>query len=49
MGMRLCEKLIAVAGGQRTKSELAGLGDEDFAPWQMGATFWNLLGPSFSP
>ncbi|MGA2866296.1 MAG: altronate dehydratase family protein [Verrucomicrobiota bacterium] len=39
LGMRLFEKIIAVAGGQKTKSELAGLGDEEFAPWQLGPTF----------
>ncbi|MGO8676859.1 MAG: UxaA family hydrolase [Limisphaerales bacterium] len=39
LGMRLFEKIIAVAGGEKTKSELAGLGDEEFAPWQLGPTF----------
>ncbi|MGO9199947.1 MAG: altronate dehydratase, partial [Limisphaerales bacterium] len=39
LGMRLLEKIIAVAGGDKTKSELAGLGDEEFAPWQLGPTF----------
>jgi len=33
------EKIIAVAGGEKTKSELAGLGDEEFAPWMLGPTF----------
>ena len=32
-------KLIAVASGKKTKSELAGLGDDEFAPWLLGAQF----------
>jgi altronate hydrolase len=39
VGRRLCEKILAVAGGERTKSELAGVGDEEFAPWLLGPTF----------
>lgn len=39
VGMRIFEKIIAVAGGEKTKSELAGIGDEEFAPWQLGPTF----------
>lgn len=39
VGGRIFEKLVAVAGGERTKSELAGVGDEEFAPWQLGPTF----------
>ncbi len=39
VGLRIFEKIIAVAGGERTKSELAGIGDEEFAPWQLGPTF----------
>lgn len=39
VGRRIFEKIIAVAGGERTKSELAGVGDEEFAPWQLGPTF----------
>jgi altronate hydrolase len=39
MGMRLFDKILAVAGGEKTSSELAGLGDEEFAPWQLGPTF----------
>ena len=39
VGWRIFEKIIAVAGGEKTKSELAGLGDEEFAPWQLGPTF----------
>jgi len=39
VGRRIFEKIVAVAGGEPTKSELAGLGDEEFAPWQLGPTF----------
>jgi altronate hydrolase len=38
VGMRIFEKIIAVASGEKTKSELAGIGDEEFAPWQIGPT-----------
>ncbi len=39
VGMRIFEKIVAVAGGEKTKSELAGIGDEEFAPWMLGPTF----------
>lgn len=39
VGRRIFERIVAVAGGERTKSELAGIGDEEFAPWQLGPTF----------
>jgi len=39
VGRRVFEKIIAVASGEKTKSELAGMGDEEFAPWQLGPTF----------
>jgi len=39
VGMRIFEKIIAVAGGEKTKSEFAGIGDEEFAPWTLGPTF----------
>jgi altronate hydrolase len=38
VGQRIFEKVIAVANGEKTKSELAGIGDEEFAPWQLGPT-----------
>ena len=37
-GRRIFEKILAVASGERTKSELMGFGDDEFAPWQIGAT-----------
>jgi len=39
VGLRIFEKILAVASGEKTKSELAGIGDEEFAPWQLGPTF----------
>jgi altronate hydrolase len=39
VGRRIFEKIIAVASGEKTKSELAGLGDEEFAPWHLGPVF----------
>ena len=39
VGRRIFEKIISVASGERTKSELAGIGDEEFAPWVLGPTF----------
>jgi len=39
VGHRIFEKIIAVAGGEKTRSETAGIGDEEFAPWQLGPTF----------
>jgi altronate hydrolase len=38
-GLRIFEKIVAVAGGEKTKSEQAGVGDEEFAPWILGPTF----------
>ena len=39
VGKRIFEKIIAVAGGEKTKSELAGMGDEEFAPWLLGPVY----------
>jgi altronate dehydratase len=39
MGRRIFEAILAAAGGAPTKSELAGVGDEEFAPWQPGPVF----------
>lgn len=39
VGQRIFEEIIAVASGKKTKSELAGLGDDEFAPWLLGAQF----------
>ncbi len=39
VGWRIFEKILQVANGEKTKSELAGMGDEEFAPWMLGPTF----------
>ncbi|WP_172327227.1 UxaA family hydrolase [Mangrovicoccus sp. HB161399] len=36
-GSEILEMVIATASGQATKSELLGLGDNEFLPWQIGA------------
>jgi altronate hydrolase len=36
-GAEILDRIIAVAEGARTKSELLGLGDNEFVPWQVGA------------
>jgi altronate hydrolase len=38
VGRQIFEEIIAVAGGKRTKSELNGVGEEEFAPWAIGPT-----------
>ena len=37
MGAQIAAMMIDVAGGTRTKSEALGLGENEFAPWIMGA------------
>jgi altronate hydrolase len=37
-GHALFEKVLAVASGEKTKSELHGMGDEEFNPWMIGPT-----------
>ncbi|WP_373236213.1 UxaA family hydrolase [Cohaesibacter celericrescens] len=36
-GAEMLEMILAVASGQKTKSEELGLGDNEFVPWQVGA------------
>jgi altronate hydrolase len=36
VGREIFEKIIAVAGGEKTKSEAQGIGDEEFCPWNIG-------------
>ena len=38
MGGRIFEKILDAASGAPTKSEALGLGDNEFIPWQIGAT-----------
>ena len=37
-GQQIFDLLLKVASGQRTKSETLGYGDNEFVPWQIGAT-----------
>jgi altronate hydrolase len=39
VGERIFEAILATASGERTKSEVAGIGDEEFAPWPLGPVF----------
>ena len=39
VGMRIFEKIISVANGEKTKSELNGIGDEEFQPWFPGPQY----------
>jgi len=36
VGRRILDEVIDVASGKRTKSELSGVGEEEFAPWIIG-------------
>jgi altronate hydrolase len=36
VGRRIFEMILSVAGGESTKSERQGVGDEEFAPWLIG-------------
>ncbi|MFQ3652252.1 MAG: altronate dehydratase family protein, partial [Gemmataceae bacterium] len=38
VGRIIFEFLLEVASGRKTKSELAGVGEEEFAPWSIGPT-----------
>ncbi len=38
VGMEIFEKVLSVASGEQTKSELNGVGEEEFAPWSIGPT-----------
>jgi altronate hydrolase len=38
VGKEIFEKVLSVASGERTKSELNGVGEEEFAPWSIGPT-----------
>ncbi len=36
MAERIFRHMLDTASGQRSKSELLGLGDNEFVPWQIG-------------
>jgi altronate hydrolase len=38
MGQRIFRLILETASGQKTKSELFGYGEDEFAPWHFGAT-----------
>jgi altronate hydrolase len=38
VGRQIFEEILAVASGKKTKSERAGVGEEEFAPWSIGPT-----------
>ena len=37
MGKLIFDHVLAVASGDKSKSEAQGLGDFEFVPWQIGA------------
>lgn len=39
MGAQIFERIITAASGERTCSEILGYGEDEFAPWQLGATY----------
>jgi altronate hydrolase len=38
VGQEIFDKIMSVASGERTKSELQGIGDDEFCPWSIGPT-----------
>jgi altronate hydrolase len=38
VGKEIFEMILRVASGEKTKSEIAGVGEEEFAPWSIGPT-----------
>ncbi len=38
VGRQIFEEILAVASGKKTKSEIHGVGEEEFAPWSIGPT-----------
>ena len=36
LGQKIFDEILRVASGERTKSELLGLGDNEFVPWSLG-------------
>ena len=37
-GQEIFDKVLAVASGEKSKSEDLGYGDAEYVPWQIGAT-----------
>ena len=38
VGQEIFDLIVNIASGEKSKSELQGLGDLEFVPWQIGAT-----------
>jgi altronate hydrolase len=38
VGQEIFDEIIAVASGKKSKSELHGIGQEEFVPWNIGPT-----------
>jgi altronate hydrolase len=38
VGRQIFDEILAVASGKKTKSEINGVGEEEFAPWSIGPT-----------
>jgi altronate hydrolase len=38
VGRQIFEEILAVASGKKTRSEVNGVGEEEFAPWSIGPT-----------
>jgi altronate hydrolase len=38
MGEQIFQLILRTASGDKTKSELLGLGEHEFVPWQIGIT-----------
>jgi altronate hydrolase len=38
VGRQIFEEILAVASGKKTKSEINGVGEDEFAPWSIGPT-----------
>ena len=38
VGQEIFDLIVRVASGEKSKSEIQGLGDLGFVPWQIGAT-----------
>jgi altronate hydrolase len=38
VGQKLFELILETASGKKTKSEAFGYGEDEFAPWVLGAT-----------
>ena len=36
-GREIFERVLRIASGERSRSELLGYGDNEFVPWQIGA------------